>query len=267
MKFCKGGDLSPSSYHVHLSLSSKQSMTLAHSWSRSLILVAVTAAALVTSALPSLAAADSKDPVLEIRIEQTGKTVVRGATVTAVASSTITATTPVGPSLLTWTIGTDSSTDYLRQSGGNAARTDIVVGDKISFSGKISSTSPLMVQADTVKDFSPATSSAKEKRAHLEGEVISIDASNNRFVFEDEKEGNVTAQLASSTSLIRNGVSSFLSFLAVGDEVKVSGMFKADTDVIAAEKVTVKGEDSQGKKRGFWRSIGDRIQLRLNFNR
>ena len=47
---------------------------------------------------------------LEVHISNNGKTLVRGAKVTAVATNSITATTTWGANIVTWTVTTDSNT-------------------------------------------------------------------------------------------------------------------------------------------------------------
>ena len=51
---------------------------------------------------------------LEVMISDNGKAVVRGAKVTDVSGSTITAQTMWDASSITWTVRTDGDTDFLR---------------------------------------------------------------------------------------------------------------------------------------------------------
>lgn len=239
-------------------------MNLAHKDYIAYALVALSVFALSLFASPASAAADTKDGGIEIVLKEDGKALVRGAKVTAIASSTITATTAIGPASLTWNVVTDSSTKFLSRAG-DAASTTIAVGDIVSFSGIVASTAPLTVKADAVKDWS-----SLESRTNFSGQVKSIDAPNNRFVFTTKNDGDVIAQLTATTSMA-NGLNAFFSALSIGDMVRVHGVFNAQTKIVAAQKVTLEGKkNAQGKRegwKGFLRLWENRMSLKLNFNR
>jgi hypothetical protein len=91
---------------------------------------------------------------VEVVIGQGGKVHVKGATVTAVNGSTITATTQWGAPTLTWTLATNASTTkFTAEGSGKTTIGTIAVGDKLSFEGKLATTtSGFLVNVKTVKE-------------------------------------------------------------------------------------------------------------------
>ena len=92
-------------------------------------------------------------PHVEIQINNGGHVSVRGATVTAISGNTITATTALGSTTLSWTVLTDSSTKFIASSTNTIGA--IAVGDAISFQGSMhGNATTLTVDAKVVKDLS-----------------------------------------------------------------------------------------------------------------
>lgn len=91
---------------------------------------------------------------VDVSVNHNGKVHVKGATVTAVNGSTITATTQWGAPMLTWTLTTNASTTKFTAEGtGKTTIATIAVGDKLSFEGKLAtSTSGFVVAAKAVKE-------------------------------------------------------------------------------------------------------------------
>lgn len=80
---------------------------------------------------------------------------MRGAKVTAIGASTISATTAFGSTTVAWTINTASSTEIIAKGKGKISLSDIVVGDFVSFNGRLNTAaSSLTVDAKVVKDWS-----------------------------------------------------------------------------------------------------------------
>lgn len=92
---------------------------------------------------------------LEIAISDAGRVIVRGAQVTQVSGSTITARTEWGPTALTWTIITDTETDFVTKGGSGSDLDSLSVGHYVSFSGQLDdSSASFMVDADAVRNWS-----------------------------------------------------------------------------------------------------------------
>lgn len=107
------------------------------------------------AALAHDSARPAKTPGVEVVITNAGNVLVRGATVTAVSGSTITATTTWSGVTLTWSVATDSGTSFLDRFGGTLTLANIAVGDTVSFAGTL--TGNLSVKASAVKDWSRGT--------------------------------------------------------------------------------------------------------------
>lgn len=102
---------------------------------------------------------------LEVSINNTGGVLVRGAEVTAVSGSVITARTEWGASALTWTVDTNGDTDFVSRGNQNLDIDDIDVGDTVSFSGTLDiDGSAFNVDADVVKNWSLDTNDTREDR-------------------------------------------------------------------------------------------------------
>lgn len=90
-----------------------------------------------------------KSPTVVIGAE--GNALVRGAEVTAVNDDVITARTEWDGASMTWTIDTDSDTDFVGTDNDASDIGDIRVGDSISFSGALTGT--LSIDASAVREW------------------------------------------------------------------------------------------------------------------
>lgn len=86
-----------------------------------------------------------------VTIGANGNALVRGAEVTDVTDGTITARTEWDEGSLTWTVETDSGTDFVDRDNDEGSESDIDDGDVISFTGVL--TGGLTVEANTVREW------------------------------------------------------------------------------------------------------------------
>ncbi len=171
---------------------------------------------------------------LEVHISNGGKVLVRGAVVTAVNGSTITATTTWGPSVMTWNVTTDGSTKLIRRFGGNSTITEIAIGDFISFQGTLTNGGTSMtVLAKTIKDWS-----IQKKNATFEGTVASVTGST--FVLTSKNRGNVTVTTTATTEIKKGDVAGVFSDITVGSSVTATGILNNISTTLDASKVVVK---------------------------
>lgn len=170
---------------------------------------------------------------LEVIISDNGNAIVRGAKVTDVSGSTITAQTIWDASSITWSVRTDNDTDFVRKSGGGASIDDIADGDYISFSGHLTSGSSFTVDADVVKNWS-----ATENRSAVVGTVTDVD--DNEFTLQTVGRGTVTVKVSSSTDF--SGSIDELSDLSTNIRVVAYGTYNADTHVLTATEVSTQGK-------------------------
>ncbi len=187
---------------------------------------------------------------LEIRIQGNGKTLVRGAEVTAVSGTTITAKTLFGGSSgLSWTVKTNSETDFITRAGADATLSSITVGDIISFSGAIdTTTSALTVNADVVKDWAVPP----KGKATMLG-VASGVQTNGTFTLTNEKGVFVTVTTASTTVVMKGSGAVATTTVANGNTVRVTGTYTLSTKTLAAERIVIverKDRESSDDRKG-----------------
>ncbi len=168
---------------------------------------------------------------LEVHISDNGNVLVRGAKVTAVSGSTVTANTSWGATALTWTVNTDSNTQFVHRFGGQSALASVAVGDFVSFQGPLSSTNTgLTVMAKVFKNWSAASMNTQIPRV-LEGKIKSI-ASTVAPTTMVVEIGNVdyTVSVAANISVLNNlWLTTSLANLRVGDHIRVYGVVSGTT--------------------------------------
>lgn len=173
-------------------------------------------------------------PSLEVHLTADGKALVRGAKVTAVSTSTITATTGWGSSTILWNVATDSETKFIERSSGKSAIADIKVGDTISFQGKLDTSiaAPLTVRASAVKNWSREAAA----KTTLQGTAKTALASTtlpSSFVLSS---GNTDyrVNITSGTSILDVfWLNTPVTSIKAGDTVRVYGAVNADATVDA----------------------------------
>lgn len=89
---------------------------------------------------------------VSIGISNNGSILVRGAKVTDVGDSSLTAQTVVNGVTMTWAVDTDGDTNFVEADGDTMVIADISDGDYVSFSGML--TGSAAVDALVVRDWS-----------------------------------------------------------------------------------------------------------------
>lgn len=166
---------------------------------------------------------------LEVMLSDNGNAVVRGAEVTAVGDGTITARTVWNAASLTWTVETDGSTQYVEKSGRGTSRSEIRVGDYVSFSGTIDdSKGAFTVDADVVKNWSKDSTASV-----LTGVVTDIDG--DELTIRIKNDTLVTVETGSGTTFAGGAFAD----IDEGDRIVVSGSYDASAKVIDATKISL----------------------------
>ncbi|RJQ36863.1 hypothetical protein C4552_03170 [Candidatus Parcubacteria bacterium] len=194
-------------------------------------------------------------PPASVSINNNGKILVRGAEVTSVASSTVTAASKWGSAQIVWTLQHDGGTEFVRYNGGRGGIGDIQVGHIISFSGNVvqNTASPFTVDPDVIRSWS-----LQRVRINQLGRVISIDAGAKRFVVEaDQRDrGNVTVAVSDSTTFMKAGsATTTFSTLKVNDLVTVSGVWDQSSNTLNAEQVKIYVEERRTFENGRLQSL------------
>lgn len=185
---------------------------------------------------------------IEVMISQNGRVVVRGAQVTQVSGSTLTARTMWNDTSITWTVRTDSDTDFVRKSGSAADISDIDTGDYVSFSGNFAGSGAFTVDADVVKNWS-----LSENRTVFTGRITDVD--DNDFTLETAGRGTITVETTSSTDYTGN-IDAFAD-LSANMRIVVYGSYDADSKVLTATQIAgnlkaVKNEHKEQKEWKGW---------------
>ena len=172
---------------------------------------------------------------LEVHLTDNGKVIVRGAKITAINGTSLTATTTWGSVVMSWTVNTDNSTNFVRRFGGSSGVSEMAVGDIISFKGNLVSgtASPVTVLAKTLKDWS-----IQKKNATFEGNVSSITGTS--FVLARNNNTSVTVNTTSATQITKGNLAGVFADITVGAKVSTTGIFNNLTNVLDASKVNVK---------------------------
>lgn len=172
---------------------------------------------------------------VEINIGGNGNVLVRGAKVTSVSSSTVSANTNYGSSILGWTVKTNGDTEFTTNKGGSTGIAQIVVGDVISFRGSLDQAiSGLTVNAKVVKDWTQV-----ESKKTYKGVVTSINATLNSFTL-SHGDATTTIQTNSGTKFkLANGDTGSFADIFLNAKVKVMGMWNASSTVLTATSVDV----------------------------
>jgi hypothetical protein len=167
---------------------------------------------------------------------------VLGAKVVSVSEKVIKATASFGESVLNFVINVDANTKINGNSSADVS--GLKAGDKISFSGSITSStsSAITVDGDHLVSRSLLGGEVKDK-TKFSGEIMAINEAGNSFTLK-LGDKSVKVEVATSTVITVDGAVKTLSDLKVGDEVKVEGSINADGSVISASKVTVSSDDN-----------------------
>ena len=190
---------------------------------------------------------------LTVSIGDDGRALVRGAEVTALSGSTITARTDWGSTELTWTVRTDSDTDFVRKNGSGTAISDIVVGDIVSFSGMLDEDAgAFTVDADTVKNWSK-----DDAKIVYTGRVTSVNNSDDTFVLSTKQNGSITVRANGDTAY---GSNIDFSDIDVNDTAVVSGSLSGGTLTASKISLNMKAE-AKGEAKGNWKDWAKNIPL------
>lgn len=170
-----------------------------------------------------------------VSINSDGGVLVRGAEVTDVSSSTITAHTSWGSAVLDWIVETDNDTEFVAVKEKDGGSADIAVGDIVSFSGKLDTEhAGFAVNADVVKDWTNSHIATK-----INGIVTAINSTVGSFTVQS---GDSTTTVQTSSSTEFDGAISSFADLVLNAKVKITGFFNATNSVFTAEEVEAKTE-------------------------
>jgi hypothetical protein len=185
---------------------------------------------------------------LETHVNNDGTVVLRGAKVSAINGSVISATQTWGAYISTWVITTDPSTALLRRYGATSSLAEFSVGDYIAVRGTLDTTKLVQtVQAKTIRDYS-----IQKENATFAGTVLSIDTNAKSILLATEKRGNQTVFILPSTTIKQGGATTTFSAFLIGQKIsKATGVWNNLTNTMQAEKVDIYQNTALLHKRTF----------------
>ncbi len=174
---------------------------------------------------------NKKGSSLEVHINDNGSVLVRGAKVTAVSGTTITAITEWNGASVSWNLNSDANTKFINLKNGQSSVSDVKVGDFVSFSGDMMAGATFTIKAKQVKNWSvtPAV------KTTVEGKIESIAGTTVPTTFTLKAGDKVyTVKLSATTSVLNaKWLTANLASFQVGNQVRVHGLVNTDNTIDA----------------------------------
>jgi len=175
---------------------------------------------------------NKKGSTLEVHINDNGSVLVRGAKVTAVSSTTISAISEWNGASLNWTVNTDANTKFITLRDGQSGLGQVKVGDFLSFSGNLMAGSTFTIQAKQVKNWSVVVPQVKTT---VEGRLETIAGTNipNTFTLKSGDKVYTVRVIATTSVLNSKWLTASLVNFQVGNQIRVYGVINADNTIDA----------------------------------
>jgi hypothetical protein len=170
--------------------------------------------------------ADKRDKETGIEIKKDGKVEVRGAKVTAVSATQVTATTTLGSVLITISANIDANTKVEAKNGKTIALSEVVVGDVVTLKGMMLSGNAFSMTATLVRDISKSvTPVVNDTRQVFEGKVTVLPgATLPTTITMTIGSTPLVVNISGSTTVLNTAWAPVaLSTFQVGDSVRVFG--------------------------------------------
>jgi hypothetical protein len=168
-------------------------------------------------------------PGMSITFDRNGNGFIEGM-VTAVGTNSFTLSSWGGP----WTIDVGSSTQVIEHYGHPALLSDFQVGDYVRVDGSVASDTPWTVVASVVRDVT-----LQYALGTFHGTINAV--SGNSFTFQSVERGLIMVNVASTTSIDVNGISSTMSALTDNMTGMVFGNWDRANTNLTAVTVQVNG--------------------------
>ncbi len=187
--------------------------------------------------------AHNNGTTLEVHINDNGSVLVRGAKVTAISGSIISASTTFGTSSIAWTIDGSGVSKVTRRYGGNGTVADIQIGDYISFNGSLTSTGTgFAVKATSLKDWS-----IQVRNSSFSGTISSITGTS--FVLTTADNKTITVNTDANTKITRGDTTIAFNALVVGTKVtKTEGLYNNTSNTLAAKSIKLYADPLLSKR-------------------
>lgn len=174
---------------------------------------------------------------------------VLGAKVTSVAINQINATATFGNSFLNFVVNVDTNTQLNGRDSSSKNPlfiNSLKVGDIVSFSGTMSSSSgsSIIVAGDQV--VSRAFVITQNDKTNFKGEVTAVNVLDNSLTL-NFKGSTLKVVVNSSTIITVDNTIKTLVDIKAGDEVKITGTLNSGATIITATKIGVNDNDQDNR--------------------
>ena len=231
---------------------------------RAVILAAITSCALLSAsaasaeevqitAAPTAITLAASGPAtvgstFEAHIGSDGSVLLRGAKVTAIATSSITVAQTWGSYVSTWVVNISTSTELLRRYDGKSSLSEFSVGDYVAIRGTLDTTAAAAtVNAKIIRDYS-----IQKRNVDFSGTVSSIDARGQNFVLTTNGHGNQTIFVSFATVVKKGGATTTFGTIAVGDRIThAAGVWNYLNNTMQAVRVDIYQNTALLNKRTF----------------
>lgn len=195
---------------------------------------------------------DSVNIPTTLNLNDNGRVSARGAKVTNVSSSTISAVLFWGKANVNFEVQTDSSTKFILREGATLSSSDIISGHIISFEGFLDTTfsDKLRVKAKTVRDWT-----VDRREMSFSGIIQSIDQNGKSFVLKTKEKGEITAFVSSLTKIKKGNSDINFSDLKVGNIVSAHGVFDVNAKTLQTKKITISSPNRTTFEGGILKSL------------
>lgn len=153
-------------------------------------------------------------------------------TLTALGGTTLPATLTLQVDATTYTVNATADTTLVRKFGGRSSLDEFVVGDTLRVWGTLTDTT---IAATRIRNYS-----IQRVGGTFQGTITSIDTTAQSFVLDTRHRDDQTVVVTSATKIFQGNRGGVFGDLAVGQTVKVIGLWRRSADQIRADRILIK---------------------------
>lgn len=153
-------------------------------------------------------------------------------TLTALSGTTLPATLTLQVDATTYTVNATADTTLVRKFGGPSLLDEFVVGDTLRVWGTLTDTT---IAATRIRNYS-----IQRVGGTFKGTITSIDTTAQSFVLDTRHRDDQTVTVTSATKIFQGNRGGVFGDLAVGQTVKVIGLWRRSADQIRADRILIK---------------------------
>jgi hypothetical protein len=185
---------------------------------------------------------------LSLSIENDGDTIIEGARITQITSTTIFASQYWGILPVRWVVRTSDKTKYTHRFGNPIVPSQFSIGDFLSIEGKFNGGSDsLGVDAASIKNWSVSTEGSS-----FAGKVVSAPDSNGAFILQQSDGSTVFIKPDSSASVLRGVVPVASAAIVLGDKIlSATGVYNHLDRSLSANSIKIYQDKQKFAPRNF----------------